>query len=114
MLVIGFWDSEYLGEVFVILMPIVFIVLAIVLLRFFMLRPRMRGRFVLETPSFVIGKGNRGQMGSNITEISTGRESVRCSNCGTLLSGTEIKWGGPLEAECSYCGSSVKAQLERV
>lgn len=114
MLVIGFWDSEYLGEAFVILMPIVFIVLAIVLLRFFMLRPKMRGRFVLETPSFVIRKGNSSQIEPDITEISTDREPIRCSNCGTLLSRTEIKWGGPLEAECSYCGSGVKAQLERV
>ncbi|MHA2021465.1 MAG: hypothetical protein ACW98J_10445 [Candidatus Thorarchaeota archaeon] len=114
MLDIGFWDIEYLPDIFIIIIPIILIVSIIVFFRLFTLGPKMRGRFVTETPSFVISKGNRDPLRSDGNEIRTARLPNRCSNCGTLLSRSDIDWVGPLEVKCSNCGFTVMAQFEKI
>ncbi|MFX0107454.1 MAG: hypothetical protein ACFE7R_04155, partial [Candidatus Hodarchaeota archaeon] len=61
-----------------------------------------------------IPKRERSRSESDGTEIRTVRLPSRCPNCGALLSQSVIHWIGPLEAECNYCSSIVRAQFERV
>ena len=56
----------------------------------------------------------RGQRRSDGSEMTTVRLPEKCPSCGASISQEGINWTGPLEAECSYCGSTLRATFERV
>ncbi len=70
--------------------------------------------FTVEAPSFVIPDQDRGQRRSDGREMTTVRLPEKCPSCGAGLSHEGIDWTGPLEAQCSYCGATVRASFERV
>ena len=70
--------------------------------------------FTIEAPSFVIPDQDRGQRRSDGREMTTVRLPEKCPSCGAGLSHEGIDWTGPLEAQCNYCGSTVRASFERV
>ncbi|MHA2063781.1 MAG: hypothetical protein ACXABY_05280 [Candidatus Thorarchaeota archaeon] len=109
-----FWDFMSMGGIFIIVIPIAIIVLVIVLFRLFRVGAKIVGGFTTEAPAFVIPKRSRGQVRPDGTDIRTVRLPSKCSNCGALLSQSDIQWVGPLEAKCNYCGSSVRAQFEKI
>lgn len=74
---------------------------------------RMR-HFTMDAPEYAIPDEHRGQRRSDGSDIRTVRVPTKCPNCGASLSQEDIDWVGPLEAECKYCGASVRATFERV
>jgi hypothetical protein len=74
---------------------------------------RMR-HFTMDAPDYAIPDEHRGQRRSDGTDIRTVRVPTKCPNCAASLSQDDIDWVGPLEAECKYCGASVRATFERV
>lgn len=100
------------GMLFVI--PIVVIMLIMMLFRILRVGSKIVGGFTVEAPPFAIPRRERGRVRSDGTEIRTVRVPDRCPNCGALITQSDIDWVGPLEAKCNYCGSSIKAQFERV
>jgi DNA-directed RNA polymerase subunit RPC12/RpoP len=96
------------------IVPIAIIMIVMVLLRFFRAGKRMVEGFRMEAPRLAIPERQRGQMRSDGSEIRTVRLPNKCSNCGAQLSPKDIDWVGPLEAECNYCGATVRAQFEKV
>ncbi|MHA2378083.1 MAG: hypothetical protein ACXADS_02315 [Candidatus Thorarchaeota archaeon] len=74
---------------------------------------RMR-HFTMDAPDYAIPDEHRGQQRSDGSDIRTVRVPTKCPNCAASLSQDDIDWVGPLEAECRYCGASVRATFERV
>ncbi|MFQ5831558.1 MAG: hypothetical protein ACE5H4_02550 [Candidatus Thorarchaeota archaeon] len=82
---------------------------------------RFRGRqlrrmrhFTMDVPDYAIPDEHRGQQRTDGTEIRTVRVPQKCPNCAASLFPDSLDWVGPLEAECKYCGASVRATFERV
>ena len=110
----GPWDFPSMMGMTFFFVPIIIIMIIIMVLRFFRAGKRLVDGFRMEAPRIAIPERERGQMRSNGTEIRTVRLPNQCSNCGGQLSPKDIDWVGPLEAECNYCGATVRAQFERV
>ena len=72
------------------------------------------GSFTMEAPSYAIPQYHQGSVRSDGTQIKTVRLPEKCPSCGASLSHEGIDWTGPLEAKCTYCGSTVKAQFENI
>jgi hypothetical protein len=70
--------------------------------------------FTIDAPSFVIPDRYRGHRRSDGSEMTTVRLPEKCPSCGAAVSHEGIDWTGPLEAKCSYCGSTLRASFERV
>ncbi len=66
----------------------------------------------VEAPAFVIPKSYRQK--PETADIRTVRLPAKCPSCGASLSQEDIDWTGPLEAKCNYCGSVVRARLEKI
>ncbi len=109
----GPWDFMSMMNL-TYLLPIAIVIFIVMMLRFFRRGPRRVGGFCMEAPRSAIPRRERGQLRPNGTEIRTVRVPSTCSNCGAQLSSKDIEWTGPLEAKCNYCGSTVRAQFERV
>ena len=110
----GIWDFPTMFGAMIFMIPIGIIIFVFVLLRFFRAGPKMVDGFCMEAPRFAIPESKRGQVRTDGTEIRTVRLPSKCSNCGAPLSPEGIDWVGPLEAKCNYCGSTVKAQFEKI
>ncbi|MFW9770246.1 MAG: hypothetical protein ACFFF9_15715 [Candidatus Thorarchaeota archaeon] len=112
----GPWDFfPTMGSMFFWVPVIIVMFILMMVMRFF--RRGRRRRFdgvCMEAPRFAIPEKHRGQTRTDGTEIRTVRLPSQCSNCGAQLSSKDIEWTGPLEAKCNYCGSTVRAQLERI
>ncbi|MHA2072129.1 MAG: hypothetical protein ACW985_10140 [Candidatus Thorarchaeota archaeon] len=109
-----FWDFFFMGGGMLFMIPIAIIILVIVVFRLFRVGAKIVGGFTMEAPLSAIPQRERGRVRANGTEIRTVRLPSKCPNCGALLSQSDIDWVGPLEAECNYCGSSVRAQFEKI
>ncbi|MFX1483605.1 MAG: hypothetical protein ACFFCP_10480 [Promethearchaeota archaeon] len=117
--------TDIFGNVFgtftlmLIILPVIFVVIVIIIFVTVcragsgVAQSVARG-FTLEAPSFVIPQRHRGHQRSDGSEIRTVRLPERCPSCGAALSQEGIDWTGPLEAQCSYCGGTVRATFERV
>ncbi|MHA1768600.1 MAG: hypothetical protein ACTSV3_01970 [Candidatus Thorarchaeota archaeon] len=68
----------------------------------------------IEAPSFVIPEHQRGHVRSDGSQMTTVRLPERCPSCGAAITQEGIDWTGPLEAKCSYCGSTLHATFEPV
>ncbi|MFQ5832950.1 MAG: hypothetical protein ACE5H4_09630 [Candidatus Thorarchaeota archaeon] len=109
-----FWDFFTMSGGMLFVIPIVVIMLIMMLFRILRVGSKIVGGFTVEAPPFAIPRRERGRVRSDGTEIRTVRVPDRCPNCGALITQSDIDWVGPLEAKCNYCGSSIKAQFERV
>ncbi len=67
---------------------------------------------VVEAPQFAIPQSKRGKTRTDGAQIKTVRLPTTCPNCDAAISQEKIDWVGPLEAQCNYCGATVRAKLE--
>ncbi len=68
--------------------------------------------FVVEAPHFAVPESRRGKTRSDGAQIKTVRLPTTCPICSAAISQEKIDWVGPLEAQCNYCGATVRAKLE--
>ena len=68
--------------------------------------------FVVEAPRFAVPESRRGKTRSDGAQIKTVRLPTTCPICSAAISQEKIDWVGPLEAQCNYCGATVRAKLE--
>ena len=121
-----FWDPFTVFDSFFNNFMIIFIVISIIFVFVFAIiafsvcrrgagiaQGVARG-FTMEAPPFAIPKRHRGQRRSDGSEMTTVRLPEKCPSCGASISQEGINWTGPLEAECSYCGGTLRATFERV
>lgn len=66
----------------------------------------------VEAPKFAIPESYRQR--PETSDIRTVRLPAKCPSCGASLSQEDIDWTGPLEEKCNYCGSVVRARLEKL
>jgi hypothetical protein len=48
------------------------------------------------------------------SSILVPRIPLKCHNCGASVNGKKVNWTGPTSIECSFCGSTLQVELERV
>ncbi len=68
--------------------------------------------FVVEAPYFAVPESRREKTRSDGAQIKTVRLPTTCPICSAAISQEKIDWVGPLEAQCNYCGATVRAKLE--
>jgi len=103
---------------FVIIPIFVFVIIIIVFATVCRSGARVAGNvargFAMEAPAFVIPERYRGQTRSDGSQMTTVRLPEKCPSCGASISQEGIDWVGPLEAKCTYCGSTLRATFERL
>ncbi|MGY5875723.1 MAG: hypothetical protein RTU30_08255 [Candidatus Thorarchaeota archaeon] len=70
---------------------------------------QMMREFTMELPAAFRPPGR-----TDGAEMKTVRLPERCPSCGGSLSHESIDWVGPMEAQCTYCGGTVKARFESI
>ncbi len=70
---------------------------------------RMIREFTMELPDAYRPPGR-----TDGAQMKTVRLPERCPSCGGSLSHESIDWVGPMEAQCTYCGGTVRARFEDV
>lgn len=101
---------------FLTIIPIIaFIIILISVAKFCERVSQGSSGFTVQPPAFVIPERHRRQSTrSDGSTMQTVRLPERCPSCGASLSHESIDWVGPLEAECNYCGATVRATFEEI
>ncbi|MHA2187404.1 MAG: hypothetical protein ACW99V_04120, partial [Candidatus Thorarchaeota archaeon] len=95
--------------------PIIFVVVFIIIaIKVCNVGSKAVGSFTLEAPSFVIPDQHREGQRTDGSHIKTVRLPEKCPSCSAALSHEGIDWVGPLEAQCTYCGGTVRATFESI
>lgn len=111
------------GVFFIIIPVVIFLIIVVWMFRRF---SRFRGmatedvfgmvrqmqEIMTEMPAFAIPEEHRSTSGES--EVRTVRLPTQCPSCQAPVSHETIDWVGPLTAKCSYCGSTLRANLERL
>jgi hypothetical protein len=76
---------------------------------------RIMDSVLVEAPIHVIPDEHQGSVqthGSRRT--TTVRLPTACPSCGAQVSHESVDWTGPLEAQCGYCGATMRATFENI
>ncbi|RDE11222.1 MAG: hypothetical protein C4K49_12175 [Candidatus Thorarchaeota archaeon] len=103
-----------IGLMFIIVPLIMLVVAIVVIFKVCSVGSQAVKGVLVDAPQFAIPERYRGSVRSDGSEIRTVRLPERCPSCGAAIAQEHIDWVGPLEARCNYCGSTVRAQLERI
>jgi hypothetical protein len=76
---------------------------------------KMRTQSILvDAPEHAIPDYHEGSVQTHGSRTTTVRLPVVCPSCGARVVHEKIDWIGPLEAQCSYCGATIRASLENI
>lgn len=110
-----FFDFFNIFGIFFIIVPIFVVVIFIVVFVNICRASQSAARgFTVQAPSFVIPERYQGRTRTDGTQYKTVRLPEKCPSCGASLSHESIDWVGPLEAQCNYCGGTVRAQFDNI
>jgi len=117
----GFFESLSFFELIMLIMVLAFVIPLIICL-FTVRRTRRRAipvrrteSILVDAPDHVIPQDYQGSVqthGSRRT--TTVRLPVECPSCGAQVAHEKVDWVGPLEAQCNYCGATIRASLEDI
>ncbi len=112
---LSFFEMMMLITVLVTVIPLVLCVFAIRRSRRNITTPRRTESILVDAPIHAIPDYHEGSVqthGSRRT--TTVRLPVECPSCGAQVSHESVDWVGPLEAQCNYCGATIRASLENI
>lgn len=75
---------------------------------------RAMGTIAVEAPMHAIPDRYQGSVQTHGSRTTTVRLPVVCPSCGAQISHESVDWTGPLEAQCGYCGATMRATFENV
>ncbi len=75
---------------------------------------RAMGTIAIEAPMHAIPDRYQGSVQTHGSRTTTVRLPVECPSCGAQISHESVDWTGPLEAQCGYCGATMRATFENV
>ncbi len=108
----GFFDF------FTIMFTIVAAIVVMVFIAVFVIICRSGAKtistFQVQAPSYAIPESHKDRTRTDGSEYKTVRVPEKCPSCGANLSHETIDWVGPLEAQCGYCGGTVRARFESI
>lgn len=114
----GFFESLSFFELmmlFAILAIMIPVFLCLILVRRSRRAPqRMMDTISVEAPVHVIPERHQGSIQTHGSRTTTVRLPVECPSCGAQISHESVDWTGPLEAQCGYCGATMRATLENI
>jgi hypothetical protein len=116
----GFFQSLSFFDLIILLMVLAFLlplIICIVGAR----RLRRKGpsfrrseTVLVDAPIHAIPEDSRGSVQTHGTRATTVRLPSVCPSCGAQVSHESVDWVGPLEAQCNYCGATLRASLENI
>jgi hypothetical protein len=75
---------------------------------------RMMDSILVEAPIHAIPDEHQGSVQTHGTRTTTVRLPMKCPSCGAQVAHESVDWTGPLEAQCSYCGGTMRATFENI
>jgi len=75
---------------------------------------RMMDSILVEAPIHAIPDEHQESTMTHGSQTTTVRLPLKCPSCGAEVSHESVDWVGPLEAQCSYCGGTMRATFERI
>lgn len=69
---------------------------------------------LVDAPIHAIPKEHHDSTQTHGSHTTTVRLPLKCPSCGAEVSHEGVDWVGPLEAQCSYCGGTMRATFERI
>jgi hypothetical protein len=116
----GFFQSLSFFEIIILisilsfLIPVIICVVAIRRSRRTTTPLRRTESFLVDAPMHVIPKEHQGSVQTHGSRTTTVRLPVECPACGAQISHESVDWTGPLEAQCGYCGATIRATFENI
>ena len=75
---------------------------------------RMMDSILVEAPAHALTEEYEGSVQTHGTRTTTVRLPMKCPSCGAQISHESVDWVGPLEAQCGYCGGTMRATFENI
>lgn len=75
---------------------------------------RMTDSILVEAPMHVIPDEHQERTMTHGSRTTTVRLPLNCPSCDAVVSHESVDWVGPLEAQCSYCGATMRATFENI
>jgi hypothetical protein len=114
----GFFQSLSFFELMMLISVLAFIiplVVCIIAIRRSRRTPqRMMDSILVEAPMHAIPEEYEGSIQTHGTRTTTVRLPMKCPSCGAQVAHESVDWTGPLEAQCGYCGATMRATFENV
>ncbi|MFW9806163.1 MAG: hypothetical protein ACFFFK_05490 [Candidatus Thorarchaeota archaeon] len=111
---LSFFELMMLIAVLSFLLPVIICIVAIRRSRRTAALRRRSESILVDAPMHAIPQEHHGSVQTHGTRTTTVRLPVKCPSCGAQVVHEKIDWIGPLEAQCTYCGATIRASFEDI
>ncbi len=116
----GFFQSLSYFELIILvaalasLIPVILCVIGIRRSRRTSFPQRGTESILVEAPMHALPDDYQGSVQTHGSRTTTVRLPMTCPSCGAQVSHESVDWTGPLEAQCGYCGATIRATFENI
>ncbi|MFW9786247.1 MAG: hypothetical protein ACFFE2_01850 [Candidatus Thorarchaeota archaeon] len=111
---LSFFEIMMLIAILAFLLPVIICVVAFRRSRRATAPLRRTESILVDAPLHVIPEEHQGSIQTHGSRTTTVRLPVECPSCGAQVSHESVDWTGPLEAQCGYCGATMRASFENI
>jgi len=111
---LSFFEMIILISILAFLIPLIICIVAIRRSRRISRPLRRTESILVEAPIHAIPDEHQGSVQTHGSRTTTVRLPMKCPSCGAQVSHESVDWTGPLEAQCGYCGATMRATFENI